>query len=195
MFSQLVAFPLFIIKRLIFVCSGLHPAAHQVKSFRAACLSSCGNAGDPISHLPRNVLTECNHAHGYLPGSTSHFDKNLQNYLSIYQTHSLPLYRGAWLSERPVNAHAHSTDHGDVPPPSVPARMSWARLLTKPPGAFLNGERRRYGIDYEVGHDDRDARISSYLLRVARIKGGLKIEMDVTIVVEEDGRHPGVAIC
>jgi len=50
-------------------------------------------------------------------------------------------------------------------------------------------DRLRYGTDQEVGHDDRDAKISSYLLRVARIKGELKIEMYVTIVVEDDARH------
>ena len=30
-------------------------------------------------------------------------------------------------------------------PPAAPASMSWARLLTKPPGAVLNGERRPKG--------------------------------------------------
>ena len=38
-----------------------------------------------------------------------------------------------------------STDHADAPPPSAPTRIRWARLLTKPPGAVLNGERRPEG--------------------------------------------------
>jgi hypothetical protein len=45
----------------------------------------------------------------------------------------------------PVNAKASSSDHGDVPQHSAPARMSWARLLTKPPGAVLNGACRPEG--------------------------------------------------
>jgi hypothetical protein len=45
----------------------------------------------------------------------------------------------------PVNANTPSVDHAEVPPPAAPASMSWARLLTKPPGAVLNGERRPEG--------------------------------------------------
>ena len=40
-----------------------------------------------------------------------------------------------------VNVNTPSADHAEVPPPAAPAPMSWARLLTKPPGAVLNGER------------------------------------------------------
>jgi hypothetical protein len=31
----------------------------------------------------------------------------------------------------PVNANAPAADHGDAPPPSAPARISWARLLKR----------------------------------------------------------------
>ena len=31
----------------------------------------------------------------------------------------------------PVNTNTHSADHGAAPPPSAPARMSWARLLKR----------------------------------------------------------------
>ncbi len=44
----------------------------------------------------------------------------------------------------PVNTHTPSADHAEVPPTAAPAPMSWARLLTKPPGA-VNGERRPEG--------------------------------------------------
>ncbi|MGH9959094.1 MAG: hypothetical protein ACREBC_18515, partial [Pyrinomonadaceae bacterium] len=45
----------------------------------------------------------------------------------------------------PVNANTPSVDHGEVRPPVPRAPMSWARLLTKPPAAVLNGERRPEG--------------------------------------------------
>ena len=41
----------------------------------------------------------------------------------------------------PVNANTPSADHAEGLPPAAPAPMSLARLLTKPPGAVLNGER------------------------------------------------------
>jgi len=44
----------------------------------------------------------------------------------------------------PLNAHPQPTP-AEPPPPAALARLSWARLLTKPPGAVLNGERRPEG--------------------------------------------------
>jgi hypothetical protein len=49
------------------------------------------------------------------------------------------------ISNVPVNANTPSADYAEVPPPVARAPMSWARLLTKPPGAVLNGERRPEG--------------------------------------------------
>ena len=40
----------------------------------------------------------------------------------------------------PVNTHDTSAEHGDVPPPSAPARLSWTRLL-----------KRVFDIDMEHG--------------------------------------------
>jgi len=37
----------------------------------------------------------------------------------------------------PVNANTPSANHGEMRPPVAPAPMSWARLLTKSPGAVL----------------------------------------------------------
>jgi len=53
--------------------------------------------------------------------------------------------RAEIIPDAPVNANDNLANHGDAPPPSVPTHISWARLLTKPPGAVLNGERRPKG--------------------------------------------------
>jgi hypothetical protein len=39
--------------------------------------------------------------------------------------------RSEIIPSAPVNTHDTSAEHGDAPPPSAPARMSWARLLKR----------------------------------------------------------------
>ena len=46
---------------------------------------------------------------------------------------------------RAHTANDTADDPDGAPPHARSARMSWARLLTKPPGAVLNGERRPEG--------------------------------------------------
>ena len=55
----------------------------------------------------------------------------------------------------PENLNIPPADHAEAPPPAAPARLSWARLLTKPPGAVLNGERRPEGRKAREGSRNR----------------------------------------
>jgi hypothetical protein len=41
------------------------------------------------------------------------------------------MLRAEIIPSAPANANASSADHGDAPPPSPLARMSWARLLKR----------------------------------------------------------------